>query len=146
MTEVPARDVIKRYKKLTNPDPGRPGMREEFQKLARTIHHQIFRTFSMMPLHKNKNRYNDNNILPCKFQANLQLCTYIPSKYNLIIYIVLCFIDDKTSVRLRSNTGGSDYINASHVDVSFKELNIQNLVCIHTIKRIKVADTSSLSG
>lgn len=67
VTEVAARDVTKRYKRLMSAESmTRTGLKDEFQRVARTIHHQIFKTFSMMPSHKAKNRYNDFDRLPCK--------------------------------------------------------------------------------
>ena len=64
---------------------------------------------SMLPYNKKKNRFC--NIIPCEFSEffAVWLCLMFPSPP-----------DDQSRVKLRSLEGieGSDYINASHVEVN----------------------------
>lgn len=44
-----------------------------------------------------------------------------------LYYLFVFTADDKTSVKLMSKTGGTDYINANYVDVSFNSVFFFNL-------------------
>lgn len=66
ITEVPARDLLKQYRKLGSVEPGKEdtGLAIEFQKLKSTIHFTITNSVGTLPTSKRKNRYTDT--LPCK--------------------------------------------------------------------------------
>ena len=113
VTEVTARELANQYKRLCTVDPNlRINRLElEFNKLASTIHQQNTRANAAMPSNKTKNRYHDQDTLPCK----------TPPLHTGCYMTALHFItDDKNRVRLLSIPGlpGSDYINGTHIDVS----------------------------
>lgn len=59
VTEVPARDLPKQFRKLTNGT-----LQEEFAKVSSTMHGKPQQT--AYALHKNKNRYSGPKLAPCE--------------------------------------------------------------------------------
>lgn len=69
VTEVTARNLYNHFKYLSAVDPGTrvTRMEEEFNKLASTIHHEQTRINATMPSNRTKNRFHDDDVMPCEF-------------------------------------------------------------------------------
>lgn len=68
VSEVPARELAEQYKKLglVNPEFALTGLGIEFNKLQSTIHIKPSKSASAMSSSKKKNRYANEEMLPCE--------------------------------------------------------------------------------
>ena len=71
VTEVAARDLRDLYRRLgIMDDPkGKTDLQIEFEKLDTTIHRKIHRNTALLPVNKLKNRYANQDMVPCELLA-----------------------------------------------------------------------------
>ena len=72
MTEVAARDLRDQYMRLdaVHGVTGLTKLAIEFDKLDSTIHRHPTSTIGALQINKLKNRYNNADLLPCKWQPS----------------------------------------------------------------------------
>jgi len=77
VTEVAARDLRDQYRRLgIMDDPkGKTDLQIEFEKLDTTIHRKIHRNTALLPVNKLKNRYANQDMVPCELLAIELVCT-----------------------------------------------------------------------
>lgn len=60
-----ARDLARQFKRLSSGQ-----LKEEHDRVASTIHHNIAKTTAALPANKSKNRYGDPKFAPCTYVRN----------------------------------------------------------------------------
>lgn len=117
-TEVHARNLLHHIKRLSEPgEGGMLGLTEEFRKLSNPNQaRRLKQGAGSLPINRSKNRLA--NILPCKRTFALIILDRLLT--NRFISRSYSFLDESNRVFLVSARGieGSDYINASFIDVS----------------------------
>lgn len=120
-TEIPARNLYAHIQKLTQPEPGETitGMDVEFEKLANVKANPSRFVSASLPVNKFKNRLV--NILPCESLLSPSHPISPHPQMHFLLHSRGAFPDESTRVCLQPIRGvdGSDYINASFIDVSF---------------------------
>lgn len=109
------------------------GLSIQFNKLQSTIHSKPGNSAGTLHSTKNKNRYANEDMLPCKLCITEQTYSNLVNlllNLDPILMLNLAIeysnvtsqsrADDKSRCRLSTIPGesGSDYINASHINVS----------------------------
>lgn len=69
MTEIPARELVSHFKWLSGVDQQTRMNRleQQFTRLGTTVHHQQSRTNATLPSNKTKNRFPNEDTLPCEY-------------------------------------------------------------------------------